>query len=211
MAGRAVPARRRLGRRGTNFSIFSEHADGVELCLFDDDDVETRVEVTQCTAHNWHCYVPDIGPGQRYGYRFHGPYAPLEGKRFNPAKLLIDPYARRSTVSSTSRTTRTCCHTSRPARTTPTSSSTTRRRGRDAEGVVIDRAFDWGRPAAAVPWPTRSSTSARQGLHDAAPGCARRPARHLPRARVREADRPPPELGVTAIELLPVHHGSTSP
>jgi isoamylase len=79
---------------GTNFSIFSQHADGVELCLFDDDDLETRVEVTQCTAHNWHCYVPDIGPGQRYGYRFHGPYAPLEGKRFNPAKLLIDPYAK---------------------------------------------------------------------------------------------------------------------
>jgi isoamylase len=79
---------------GTNFSIFSQHAERVELCLFDDADVETRVQVTQCTAHNWHCYIPDAGPGQRYGYRFHGPYAPAEGKRFNPAKLLIDPYAK---------------------------------------------------------------------------------------------------------------------
>ncbi len=50
--------------------------------------------MTQRTAHNWHCYIPDIGPGQRYGYRVHGPYAPSEGKRFNPAKLLLDPYAK---------------------------------------------------------------------------------------------------------------------
>jgi len=79
---------------GTNFSLFSEHAEAVHLCLFDDDDNETRIEMTQRRALNWHCYMPGIGPGQRYGYRVHGPYAPLQGHRFNPAKLLIDPYAK---------------------------------------------------------------------------------------------------------------------
>jgi len=79
---------------GTNFSLFSEHAEAVQLCLFDDDDNETRVELTQRRALNWHCYMPGVGPGQRYGYRVHGPYAPLQGHRFNPAKLLIDPYAK---------------------------------------------------------------------------------------------------------------------
>ncbi len=79
---------------GTNFSVFSEHAEWVELCLFDDEDNETSIEMTERRAQNWHCYLPDVGPGQRYGYRVHGPYAPLEGHRFNPAKLLIDPYAK---------------------------------------------------------------------------------------------------------------------
>jgi isoamylase len=79
---------------GTNFSVFSEHAESVTLCLFDDEDNETSVEMTERRAQNWHCYLPDVGPGQRYGYRVHGPYAPLAGHRFNPAKLLIDPYAK---------------------------------------------------------------------------------------------------------------------
>ncbi len=79
---------------GTNFALFSEHATGVELCLFDDEDNETRVPMTQRTAFNWHCYLPDVGPGTRYGFRVDGAYAPNEGHRFNPCKLLIDPYAK---------------------------------------------------------------------------------------------------------------------
>jgi isoamylase len=79
---------------GTNFSIFSEHAERVELCLFYEGGAERRIEMTERTALNWHCYVPGVGPGQRYGYRVHGPYAPAEGHRFNPAKLVIDPYAK---------------------------------------------------------------------------------------------------------------------
>ncbi len=59
--------------QGTNFSIFSENAARVELCLYDEQDAETRVELTSCTAFNWHCYIPGLGPGQRYGYRVHGP------------------------------------------------------------------------------------------------------------------------------------------
>ena len=79
---------------GTNFSIFSEHAERVELCLFDDEDDETCVELTERTSLNWHCYLPGVHAGQRYGYRVHGPYNPQTGHRFNPAKLLLDPYAK---------------------------------------------------------------------------------------------------------------------
>ena len=80
--------------RGTNFTLFSEHADKVELCLFDRAGYELRVPMADQTAFIWHVYLPGIQPGQRYGYRVHGPYEPAAGHRFNPGKLLIDPYAK---------------------------------------------------------------------------------------------------------------------
>src|SRR5262245_33983907 len=79
---------------GTNFALFSENAERVELCLFDDVGGEHRVEMTGRTLFLWHCYLPGFGPGQRYGYRVHGPYEPEQGRRFNATKLLIDPYAK---------------------------------------------------------------------------------------------------------------------
>ncbi|MDP9862504.1 MULTISPECIES: glycogen debranching protein GlgX [Streptosporangium] len=79
---------------GTNFALFTEAAERVELCLFDDDNQETRVPFTECEGYVWHGYLPGIGPGQRYGYRVHGPYDPARGLRCNPAKLLLDPYAK---------------------------------------------------------------------------------------------------------------------
>ena len=79
---------------GTNFSLFSEHAERVDLCLYDDADGEICVPFTDRTAFNWHGYVPEIGPGRRYAYRVHGRYDPAQGHRFNAAKLLIDPYAK---------------------------------------------------------------------------------------------------------------------
>ena len=82
---------------GVNFAIFSEHATGVELCLFDhpDDPKESaRVPVRERTDLIWHCYLPDARPGHLYGYRVHGPYEPANGHRFNPNKLLLDPYAK---------------------------------------------------------------------------------------------------------------------
>jgi isoamylase len=79
---------------GTNFSLFSEDAERVTLCLFDEAGNETQVEMTEQSALNWHSYLPGVGPGQRYGYRVHGPYRPEEGLRFNDWKLLIDPYAK---------------------------------------------------------------------------------------------------------------------
>jgi isoamylase len=82
---------------GVNFALFSENATGVELCLFEGlkgNDEMARVRVTERTDLVWHVYVPGLRPGQRYGYRVHGPYEPEQGHRFNPAKLLIDPYAK---------------------------------------------------------------------------------------------------------------------
>jgi isoamylase len=82
---------------GTNFAVFSEVADGVDLCLFDEGDgqrTETRIALTEVDGFVWHGYLPDVGPGQRYGFRVHGPYAPGEGHRCNPAKLLLDPYGK---------------------------------------------------------------------------------------------------------------------
>jgi isoamylase len=80
---------------GVNFALFSENAEGVELCLFDaEGEEEIRVPVTEQTDQVWHVYLPQVRPGQRYGFRVHGPYDPPAGHRFNPAKLMLDPYAR---------------------------------------------------------------------------------------------------------------------
>jgi glycogen operon protein len=81
---------------GANFSIYSESATGVELCLFDEsgEDIRLTVPIRECSGHVWHCYVPGIKLGQLYGYRIQGPYDPEKGHRFNASKLLIDPYAK---------------------------------------------------------------------------------------------------------------------
>jgi 1,4-alpha-glucan branching enzyme len=124
-------SRSRSGRPGTAAAPTSrcsrEHAEAVELCLFDDDGNETRVEIAATAArYNWHCYLPEVGPGQRYGYRVYGPYAPGEGHRFNPAKLLIDPYAKAIEGVVAGATTPTCSRTCPNRARTPTSSPTTR-------------------------------------------------------------------------------------
>ena len=83
--------------KGVNFSLFSEHATGVDLCLFDSPEAEketTRIRITEYTDHVWHIYLPEVLPGQQYGYRVHGPYDPQQGYRFNPHKVLLDPYAK---------------------------------------------------------------------------------------------------------------------
>jgi glycogen operon protein len=79
---------------GTNFAIFSEVAELVELCLFDEAGTDTRLGLSEVDGFVWHCYLPDVGPGQRYGFRVHGPYDPRRGHRCNPAKLLLDPYGK---------------------------------------------------------------------------------------------------------------------
>jgi isoamylase len=82
---------------GINFALFSEHATTVELCLFDDPDApveSVRIPITDQTDQVWHCYIPGARPGQLYGYRLHGPYDPDAGLRFNPHKLVVDPYAK---------------------------------------------------------------------------------------------------------------------
>jgi glycogen operon protein len=98
--GRAYPLGATWDGSGVNFALFSENATGVELCLFDSEGVkETRIPVKHQTDQVWHIYLPEARTGQLYGYRVHGPYEPSEGHRFNPAKLLRDPYAK--AISST--------------------------------------------------------------------------------------------------------------
>src|SRR5690606_4883998 len=91
---------RRLGAHwdgeGTNFALFSAYANRVELCLYDESGQTEigRVDLPEYTNEIWHGYVPGVGPGTCYGYRVHGPFEPEQGHRFNPSKLLLDPYAR---------------------------------------------------------------------------------------------------------------------
>ena len=96
--GHAYPLGATYDGAGTNFAIFSEVAERVELCLFDSADgagAEERMALTEVDGFVWHGYLPTVEPGQRYGYRIHGPYDPANGQRCNPNKLLIDPYAKR--------------------------------------------------------------------------------------------------------------------
>jgi isoamylase len=193
---------------GTNFAIFSENAERVELCLFDADDHETRVDMTDRTAFNWHCYLPGIGPGQRYGYRVHGPYDPAAGQRFNPAKLLIDPYAK--AIEGAIEWGK--------ANVLPYAPSLDQDADLDADDaddadaipkcVVIDPAFDWedDRPPA-HPWSemviyeahvkglTKVHPDVRDDLRGTYAGLASEPALEYFQS-----------LGITAVEVLPIHH-----
>ena len=92
--GRAYPLGATYDGAGTNFGVFSEVAERVELCLFDADGTESRITLPDVDGFVWHAYVPSIEPGQRYGYRVHGPYDPQAGLRCNPNKLLLDPYSK---------------------------------------------------------------------------------------------------------------------
>ncbi|MHA6312959.1 glycogen debranching protein GlgX [Pantoea sp. S-LA4] len=93
-AGDPQPPGASYDGKGVNFTLFSQHAGRVELCLFDENGVEQRMDLPGRSGDIWHGYVPRLKPGQRYGYRVHGPWAPQQGHRFNPAKLLVDPCAR---------------------------------------------------------------------------------------------------------------------
>ena len=92
--GHAYPLGATYDGAGTNFSLFSEVATRVELCLFDERGQETRLDMPEVDGFCWHGYVPGLEPGRRYGFRVHGPYAPEQGHRCNPHKLLLDPYAK---------------------------------------------------------------------------------------------------------------------
>ena len=94
--GKPYPLGATWDGQGVNFALYCEHGEKVELCLYDADGAtETaRIEVPHRTGHVWHAYLPGCAPGTLYAYRVHGPYRPEEGLRCNPAKLLLDPYAR---------------------------------------------------------------------------------------------------------------------
>src|ERR1700756_4241370 len=93
--GKPYPLGATWDGQGVNFALFSEHAEKVELCLFDAEGKQAAViTVREQTDQVWHCYLPEARPGLVYGYRVHGPYDPGRGLRFNPHKLLLDPYAK---------------------------------------------------------------------------------------------------------------------
>ena len=206
--GRAFPLGATWDGSGTNFSIFSEHAERVELCLFDGDDEEVRVELSERTAHTWHGFLPGVGPGQRYGFRVHGPYEPKTGDRFNPAKLLLDPYAK-----SIDGPVRWDAANVLPYVPTDHDDADLERDDEDdvdavPKSVVIDPRFDWEgdrRPNTPlhesviyethVKGFTMLHPEVREELRGTYAGLASVPALNYLR-----------DLGVTAVELLPVHH-----
>jgi glycogen operon protein len=193
---------------GVNFALFSENASGVELCLFGgaDGNAETaRIALTEQTYQVWHVYLPGLRPGQRYGYRVHGPYAPARGQRFNPAKLLLDPYAKaidRALDWSDSVFGYQIGHAEADLSLDERDSAPV-----VPKAVVVNPAFDWGddRPLR-TPW----HDSVLYEIHVKG-FTARHP--HVPPAlRGTYAGMAHPavtgylrDLGVTAVELLPVH------
>jgi glycogen operon protein len=194
---------------GTNFSLFSEHAEMVELCLFDGEDAETRIPVENCTAHNWHVYLPEVGPGQRYGYRVHGAYDPPSGHRFNPAKLLIDPYAKAIVGPVRWEQANVLPYVPDPdnpdADLEPDDEDSSPAMPRS---VVVDQGFDWqgDRPprrswTETVIYEThvKGLTACRQDIREDLRGTYAALASEPAVAYLRD-------LGVTAVELLPVHH-----
>ncbi len=189
---------------GTNFSLFSENAQRVELCLFDDQDREERIDVRQQTAHNWHVYLPGVGPGQRYGYRVDGAWEPEQGHRFNPAKLLIDPYAKSIDGPIGFGKARLLAYVpgQEDVRDDEDSAPAIPR------SVVIDDAFDWeGDVRLDRPWPetviyelhVKGFTKRLPGVRGDLRGTYAGLASDAAIAYLSD-------LGITAVELLPVHH-----
>ncbi|MUL43484.1 glycogen debranching protein GlgX [Streptomonospora sp. PA3] len=188
---------------GTNFSLFSEAAERVELCLFGERGAETRVALTENDGFVWHGYLPGVGPGQRYGYRVHGPYAPDQGHRCNPNKLLVDPYTKAIEGDVYWHESLFSYHFDDPSR----------RNNRDSapyvpKCVVVSPYFDWGNSARPqIPYH-------RTVIYET----------HVRGLTMRHPDIPEHQrgtyaglahpvmidyltsLGVTAVELMPVHH-----
>jgi glycogen operon protein len=192
--------------RGVNFAVFSEHATGVDLCLFDDHGRETRIPLRERTAFVYHGHVAGLKPGQRYGYRVFGPYEPRKGHRFNPNKLLVDPYARR--VEGKVDYTRPVFGYAREEGKDDLTPSLEDSAPGMPKSVVVDTSgFDWGddqKPD--VPWAdTVLYETHVRGLtmrHPDVPPELRGTYEGLAHDAVLEHLR---GIGVTTIELLPVH------
>ena len=187
---------------GTNFAVFSEIAEQVELCLFAGDGAETRVALREVDGFIWHCYLPGVGPGQRYGYRVHGPYDPVAGHRCNPAKLLLDPYAK-AIQGSVGRDPAVYAYpVGHPDERNDTDSAS-----HVPRSVVVNPYFDWGadRPPRTGYHQTVIYEAHLRGLtkqHPLIPEEQRGTYLGLAHpAVIAHLQR----LGVTAVELMPVH------
>jgi glycogen operon protein len=200
--GKSFPLGATWDGSGTNFAVFSEAAERIELCLFDDG-VETRITLPEVTAFVHHGYLPGIGPGQHYGFRVHGPWAPWEGHRCNPEKLLVDPYAK--ALEGELQWSRAVYSHDRDE---PDVRDDTDSADAMPKSVVVNPYFDWAgdRPPdtplertviyeAHVRGLTMRHPDVPPELRGTYAGLATEPIiRHLT------------QLGVTALELMPVHH-----
>jgi isoamylase len=206
--GRPRPLGATWDGEGTNVALFSQGAEAVDVCLFDDAGTETRIALEESTFHVWHGYLPQIGPGQLYGFRVDGPFDPSSGDRYNPSKLLVDPYAR--AVDGDLRL-HDAIFGSVPGRDSV-------QEHRDSapyvpKSVVVHDAFPWGedrRPRHAwsdtvvyelhVKGFTASHPDIPPALRGSYAGLGHPAAiQHLQR------------LGITAVELMPVHHFVSEP
>ncbi|CAN5768451.1 hypothetical protein BH24CHL6_BH24CHL6_16120 [soil metagenome] len=201
--GRPYPLGATLDDQGVNFALFSEVASHVELCLFDAAGHETRVDLPEQTGFVWHGYLPGVGAGQRYGYRVHGPWAPERGQRCIPAKLLLDPYARAidGQVSQNEALFSYYFTKSEGPRNDVDSAPYT------ARCVVVDPAFEWGddrrpnRPlheTVIYELHVKGYSKLNTGLPEALRGTYAGLAQPVALDHLAS-------LGVTAVELLPVH------
>ncbi|HVD02800.1 MAG TPA: glycogen debranching protein GlgX [Candidatus Dormibacteraeota bacterium] len=203
--GRAYPLGATWDGTGTNFSIFSEAAERVQLCLFGEDGSEQRVALVEVDGFCWHGHLPGVGPGQRYGFRVHGNYNPATGERCNPANLLLDPYAR--AVEGEVRWGRSVYGYEFGSPDGDSAPNRTDSQASMPRSVVIDPSFDWGGDRLLrTPWHetvvyeanvrglTKLHPEVEPGLRGTYAGLASPPIlEHLL------------ELGVSAVELLPVH------
>ncbi len=196
--------------KGTNFALYSENASGVELCLFDDQGNETRHALREQTAFVWHGYLPDVKPGQRYGYRVHGEYAPDQGLRFNPNVVLLDPYAK--ALSGTEQFDQ-GVFAYVPGGDEDREMQQEDQRGAPL-GIVLDpAAYDWqGDRKPNIPFHQSVIYEAHvKGLtmtHPDVPGELRGTYAGMATEPVLNYLR---ELGITSIELLPVHQHMDDP
>lgn len=192
---------------GTNFAIFSAHATRVELCLFDEAGNETdRMTLPDYTDEVWHGFVPGVGPGQLYGFRVHGPYDPGNGHRFNPNKLLLDPYARelRGDIQWSSAQ----FGYDTLSEDKDLSFSKEDSAGGMPKSVVIDpHAYDWGSDTKPnIPWAQtifyETHVKGFTQLHPAIPAELRGTYEGLSQREIVDYVK---SLGITSIELLPIH------
>ena len=207
--GRPYPLGATWDGEGTNFSLFSEHASRVELCLFDRAGNEERLELRERTALNWHGYVPGVGPGQRYAYRVHGPWAPQEGHRFNPSKLLLDPYAKAIEGAIDFGAANTLPYVA-GGEDADLEIDATDDAAAIPKCIVVDERFDWQDDDAVrprIPWHeaviyevhTKGFTIRHSGVRDDLRGTYGGLASDDALEHLKS-------LGVTSVELLPIHH-----
>ena len=212
--GRHAPLGATFDGEGVNFAVFSENATGMDVCLFDEHGVESRVRLGERSAHVWHGYIPGVRPGQRYGFRAHGQYDPDSGLRFNPYKLLVDPYALslegkvdyREAVFGYVGAPKSGLAGTKDAPDERTADLRDSAKG-IPKSVVLDSRFDWeGDRHPRVPW---ADTVLYEGhvkgmtmLHPDVPEAIRGTYLGLAHpAMIEHLQR----LGITSVELLPIH------